>query len=335
MTIEEFLELFKKIVPKNTYLYFVTRILKPEIKKTDKILNKYDFNIYQIDIDDEIRNHLYNLTFEQLNKHSNFNDEISEYDVISDDVNAISKYHITDKNMPFEEVIKSLNSDVPKIENLEKLFINENLWAYCVGLYHGDEDWIYTFRKILPSKVAIDEKDGESRNAIQKSLRTMFNTKSSKLELIEGDTINLDRQVDCFYYKDIFYILRKAQFEQIVGLEEEFKNQANEVLKELENLEVIVDISFLRNQLVLNPSLHKKFVRLGKIGNYKDINSKVIRKLMSIAKKFGHTLKINDNKLIIEDLNDVDIILRLFADYYKEGKVSGKSYGTYAGKQID
>ena len=32
--------------------------------------------------------------------------------------------------------------------------------------------------------------------------------------------------------------------------------------------------------------------------------------------------------------NDIDLTLKMLADYYKKGEVSGKAYGTYAGKEI-
>ena len=335
MILEKLLETLSSVEEKNTYLYFVTRNLKPDIKKTDKALNKYEFGVYQIDIDNDIRKHLYEITYSQLFNQTISDEDITDYDVYTDEANVLYIYQMTNKSMPFGEVVNNLKTNTPKIVNLDELVKDEELWAYCVGLYSDNENWIYTFRKILPSKVAIDEKEGNQKNIFQKALRTIFNTKSSKLELIEGDTINLDKQVDCFYFQDIFYIMRKTQFEQIVGLQEEFKIQAYEVIDDLEGMNIIDDISFLRSQLDANPYLHKKFVRLSKIGNYKEVDGKLIKKMKDVAKKFGHKLKLKNNKIIIEDNVDLNMTLKLFADYYKEGVVSGKSYGTYAGKQID
>lgn len=31
---------------------------------------------------------------------------------------------------------------------------------------------------------------------------------------------------------------------------------------------------------------------------------------------------------------DIDTILKMLADYYKTGEVSGKAYGTFAGKEL-
>ncbi|MCM1615401.1 hypothetical protein [Phocaeicola massiliensis] len=45
-------------------------------------------------------------------------------------------------------------------------------------------------------------------------------------------------------------------------------------------------------------------------------------------------MNVKDGKLHIESENDIDLTLKMLADYYKKGEVSGKAYGTYAGKEI-
>ena len=47
---------------------------------------------------------------------------------------------------------------------------------------------VFTFRKILPSKVGIDEK-------AKSCLKTLFNTKSQQLTLLKEETVNLDEQM--------------------------------------------------------------------------------------------------------------------------------------------
>lgn len=37
----------------------------------------------------------------------------------------------------------------------------------------------------------------------------------------------------------------------------------------------------------------------------------------------------------METEQDIDVILKMFGDYYKKGVVSGKSYGTFSGKEIE
>lgn len=335
MILEELSEKLESIKIDNSFLYFITRVLKPNTKKTSKVLDKFLFKVYQIDVNDEIRKHLYSLTKEQLEYLSKRKTELHEYDVITDDTEQLFTYSMTNKAMSFADVVNNqLKSNPPKIKSLEDIISDEELWAYCVGFHNKGTDWIYTFRKILSGKVAIDEKDGNKRNALQKTIRTIFNSKSQKLELIEGETVNLDKQVDCIFYEDMFYIAKKTQFEQIVGLEEEFRIQASEVITELEATNMIEGLKILSQQITINPAIHKKLVRLSKIGNYKDLDEKIIKKMQKVCKQYGDKLKLKDGKLFIEDESDIDLALKMLSDYYKRGEVSGKAYGTFAGKQL-
>ena len=335
MILDKLSQTLASINVENTYLYFITRVLKPDIKKTTKALDKYLFKVYQVDVNDDIRNHLHNLTTEQLSYISKRKTELLEYDVVTDDTEHLFTYSMTNKVMSFSDVINNqLKSKPPKITSLEDIISEEELWAYCVGFYNKENDWVYTFRKILAGKVAIDEKDSNKRNALIKSIRTIFNTKSKKLELIEGETVNLDKQIDCIFYEDTFYIVKKTQFEQIVGLDEEFKNQAVEVVNELIATTMIEGLELLLKEVEDNPSIHKKIVRLSKIGGYKELNESNILKMQAVSKQYGDTLKMKDGKLFIENENDIILALKMLADYYKRGEVSGKAYGTFAGREL-
>lgn len=335
MILDELSEKLENIKIDNTFLYFITRVLKPDTKKTSKVLDKFLFKVYQIDVNDEIRDHLYSLTKDQLEFLSKRKMELHEYEVITDDTEQLFTYSMTNKAMSFADVVNNqLKSNPPKIKSLEDIITEEELWAYCVGFHNKGTDWIYTFRKILSGKVAMDEKDGNKRNVFQKTIRTIFNSKSQKLELIEGETVNLDKQVDCIFYEDTFYIAKKTQFEQIVGLEEEFRIQASEVITELQATNMIEGLDILSRQIETNPSIHKKLVRLSKIGNYKDLDEKTIKKMQKVCKQYGDKLKLKDGKLFIEDETDIDLALKMLSDYYKRGEVSGKAYGTFAGKQL-
>lgn len=335
MILEELSEKIGEIKVNNTYLYFITRVLKPDVKKSSKVMDKYVFKVYQIDVNEDIRDHLHKLSQEQLAYLASKKSELQDYDVITDDTQQLFTYQMTNKAMSFADVVnKQLKSQPPKIQSLEGIIVSEELWAYCVGFYQNGSDWIYTFRKILSGKVAIDENDGNKKSALQKALRTVFNTKSQKLELIQGETVNLDKQIDCVYYADTFYIAKKTQFEQIVGLEEEYKAQASEVIKELEDTKMIEGLEVLKKQIDENPSIHKKLVRLSKIGNYRELDTKVIKQMQKVCKLHGDKLKLKDGKLFIEDENDIDLALKMLGDYYKRGEVSGKAYGTFAGKQL-
>ena len=68
MTLQEILDKVSTTNVNDLRLYFITRVLKDNIKKSAKIIDIYLFKVYQVDIDDEIRQYLYDLSIEQLDK---------------------------------------------------------------------------------------------------------------------------------------------------------------------------------------------------------------------------------------------------------------------------
>lgn len=298
-------------------------------------MDKYLFKVYQVDIDDDIRQYLCELSKEQLEHIIKKDFEIVDYDVVSDDTEHLFTYSMTNKIMSFSDVVcNQLNGQAPRVTSIESIVTtDEVLWAYCVGFNDlENNDWIYTFRKIQSGKVAIDENDNQKSKL--KIIRTFFSTESQKLELLKGETINLDKQIDCVYYNEIFYILKKGYFEQIVGLQEEFKEEAKAVVEELQKIDIIDGLDLISKQIEDKPAIHKKLVRISRIGNYRNVDEKIIKKMQAVCKKFGDKLNVENGRLQIKEDKDVDVILKMLADYYKTGEVSGKAYGTYAGKQL-
>ena len=334
MTLQEILDKVSTTNVNDLRLYFITRVLKDNIKKSAKIIDKYLFKVYQVDIDDEIRQYLYDLSIEQLDKVIKKNYEILDYDVISDDTQHLFTYSMQNKIFSFSDVVcNQLNTTPPKMQSIESILSNKDeLWAYCVGFNDSEErDWIYTFRKIQSGKVAIDEKENKR---ILKTIRTYFDTSNQKLELLKGETVNLDKQIDCIYYDETFYVIKKVNFEQIVGLQEEYKEQSKIVVNELRETGKFNGLEMIEEKIESTPSIHKKLVRIARIGNYRTIDDKIIKKMKTVCNRYGVKLNVKEGKLSIEEEADIDTILKMLADYYKTGEVSGKAYGTFAGKEL-
>ena len=334
MILEEILEKVDGTNVGNTFLYFVTRILKPGVKKSSKMLDKHDFKVYQIDVDPEIREYLYSLTQEEIGKLISKNLELVNYEAVTDSIEQIFTYSMSNKAMSFKDVVENQFKRIPpKIISLKEILDGEELWAYCVALRHGENDWIYTFKKITASKVAIDEKYSNKKTWFKRPLRTFFNTKSKKLELIKGETINLDKQIDCIYYGDTFYIVKKTLFEQIIGLEEEYRQQAIATIDEFRKTGKIVGHEIILAQIERVPALHKKLVRIYKIGNFRTLNDSVIQKMKELCDLNGVVLKVVDGKLIIEKEKDIEIVLRMLGEFYKRGTIWGELFEGYGGRK--
>jgi len=213
MTLEDVFEKIDGIEANDLKLYFITRCIKPGAKKKATVSEKYLYKVYQIDCNDEVQNYLYNSTLGQIGKIIKKNYEMVDYDILSDDTEHLFTYPIANKVFSFSDVVTNqLLKSTPKVTSIAEIIKSEELWAYCVELWDNQtKDKLFTFRKILPSRVGIDEK-------AKSFVRAMFNPASQQLSLLKEETVNLDEQIDCLYYEETFYVIKKAYFEQIVGL---------------------------------------------------------------------------------------------------------------------
>lgn len=336
--IVELLGRLSATLAENVKLYFITRILRDDIPLHKKSLHKHAFKAYQVDIDDKIRQHLYDSSIKELDTVVKKNYSLIDYDPISDDVESLFSYKMDEGISSFShDIINQLGGELPRVESLESLISDsESLWAYCVEFYDVNDDTrIYTFRKIMNSKVAIDEKDDISINFIKRQIRTLFNVNSKKLTLMEGESIILDKRIDCVCYEDVFYILRKQAFEQIVGLQEEYHKKAIEVANEIMGTGLVDGLENVQEDLNANSVLHKKLVKLKRIGGLEGFDAKKINKMAKTCKKYGETLKIGENGHIsISTKQDFELLIKALCDYYKVGEVSGKGYGTFSGREL-
>ena len=319
-------------------LHFITRILKDGVGKRDKTLDKYIFKVYQVDVDDEIRKYLYELSINELVKTLAKDYSLIHYDPISDDTNSLFSYNLNAETSSFSDVVvNQLGKELPKVESIDGIVSdNEELWAYCIGFLDIDNSsWIYTFRKIMVSKVAIDEKNDNEKNIIFRQIRTIFNSKSTKLTLMKGEAVTLDKQIDCVYYDETFYVLKKVPFEQIVGLQEEYHAKANEVANKMKDTGLIDGLENVEEDLKSNTTLHKKLVKLQQIGGLEGLDTKRVKKMVKVCKQYGDNIVVGDDGHIkIKDRQDFETVVKAMCDYYKKGEVSGKSYGTFSGREL-
>lgn len=336
--LDEVLDRIKDTKQEDVKLHFITRILKSGVGKRDKTLDKYIFKVYQIDVDDEIRKYLYDLSIKELERTVTKDYSLIDYDPISDDTDHLFSYKLKAETSTFSDVVvNQLGKELPKVESIEGIISeNEELWAYCIGFMDvEDQEWIYTFRKIMVSKIAIDEKNDTDKSIVWRQIRTIFNSTSKKLTLMKGEAVTLDKQIDCVYWKETFYVLKKVPFEQIVGLQEEYHAKAIEVVDEMKNTGLIDGLDGLEEELKTNTSLHKKLVKLQQNGGLEKLDDKQIKKMAKVCKRYGETISVGaDGHIKINDRKDFETVIKAMCDYYKKGEVSGKSYGTFSGREL-
>lgn len=336
--LDEVLDRIKDTKQEDVKLHFITRILKSGVGKRDKTLDKYVFKVYQIDVDDEIRKYLYDLSIKELERTVTKDYSLIDYDPISDDTDHLFSYKLKAETSTFSDVVvNQLGKELPKVESIEGIISeNEELWAYCIGFLDVEaQEWIYTFRKIMVSKIAIDENNDTDKSIVWRQIRTIFNSTSKKLTLMKGEAVTLDKQIDCVYWEETFYVLKKVPFEQIVGLQEEYHAKAIEVVDEMKNTGLIDGLDGLEEELKTNTSLHKKLVKLQQNGGLEKLDDKQIKKMAKVCKRYGETISVGaDGHIKINDRKDFETVIKAMCDYYKKGEVSGKSYGTFSGREL-
>lgn len=334
----EVLARIKDTKEEDVKLHFITRILKSGVGKREKTLDKYVFKVYQVDVDDEIRKYLYDLSIKELERILSKNYSLIDYDPISDDTDHLFSYKLKAETSTFSDVVvNQLGKELPKVESIDGIVSeSEELWAYCIGFLDlKNEKWIYTFRKIMISKIAIDEKNDSEKNIVLRQIRTIFNSTSKKLTLMKGEAVTLDKQIDCVYWEDTFYVLKKVPFEQIVGLQEEYHAKAMEVVDDLKKTGLIDGLDCVEEELKTNTVLHKKLVKLQQTGGLEKLDVAHVKIMARVCKRYGDSIAVGDDGHIkINDRKDFETVIKAMCDYYKKGEVSGKSYGTFSGREL-
>lgn len=332
MMFEELLARINETDVGNVYLYLIVRSLKPDTSARTRVTERYNFDLRQIDIDDTIRKHLRNLTVEILEKNIEKKPDIYDYSPISDSSQRVFTYSMENNAISFSSVIEKHESgQVEKVHDFGEIVRSENLWAYCVAFYDDAKDeWVFTFKKVKPGQAVVDEDNPGQRSHFGR-IRTRFNSNNDKLEVLNGETFVLEKSIDCFFYDKSFLIISKSAFEEIVDLKVEQERQARECFEELKELGFIEGLELVAEILDGNHGLHKKLVRMQSIGSYKAID---IEKIKSVIKELELELTVTDDKIVITAHKDIDLVIKLLAEFYKQGLVSGETFGTFAGVKI-
>jgi len=310
---------------KQARLYFVTRTLKDGINKSSKIPNKYAYKCWSIETDVDIQRELYSVF---MNKLTHISDEskfiVTDYTLITDDTEKkIMTYSKKEKISSFMHVVDNdlINaSELAPVIDLQK--IANSIWAYIIEIY-VDGKIICGLRKMAPSKILMGDK----------GILTLFRTKDKSLKLNKDKIISFDKNIDVLYFNDIFYIVSKDNFEEIVGLEEEYREEAKIVADKISNNNLIS----LNYNLLNEIEERNRFIRkLAKIKDEIDnLDADRIKRMQSVAKQFKQKFKVDKKgKIVINDSDDLDVVVKLLDDYFLESHQTGKKYGASVKKEM-
>lgn len=341
MTLSEISHILESASQDDYHLYFIARTAKEGLKGKERrrAIEKYDYTTYSVDIDNALRKYFSELTKNQINKAIEKNLDLVDYDYISDDTDKIQSYKEIEKISAFMKVVHEQLPNIetiPQMDSISSLVENGNLWAYCLEIQYwsvteNSFKKIQAFRKISNGKVAVDRRE---QGGFSSSLNTIFSTTNKKLEILHGETIKLDKNIDCLFIEDCFYVLNKRPFEQMVGLEEVIKEQAEATMEAIVESDILSNSDFLKAEVENNTSIHKKLVKIQKLGIPSALDKTTINRMKKAARCEGKTLRCEGNKLKLENKEDLDVVLKVLCDYYKIGLVTKKPYGTFSGKRL-
>lgn len=334
MPVQSKIENIKSIITDESVslnLYFITRHVKDGVAKSKRSVDKFTFKTNSIDISTDLVKFFVDITKKQLEKITKKKGyELENYTVISDDLSDKLYTYALNNALSFSDVItKQIPSgDVSAVSSLKDL--NNDIWAYCLKI-EAKGNSAYIFRKLSASKVSTDE----PRTSREK-FASYFDSSSSELKIVSHETISFDDKLDCIFTNDEFLIFRKSSFESIVGLEEEFTENAKKVIATLKEADIVEGIELIEEEIAKSKPLLKSLSSISRKGNDANFNENELSKMKNVYKQFENKeLKCNSaGKLLIENKGDVKIFVKLLNDYYKQGMITGKYYGTNSGNVI-
>jgi hypothetical protein len=327
----DLIKVIEKAEPNDIRLLFVTRKLRDGISKTKKMLDKYYFRLYRVEIDNEIQIVFKDVILSQLLDVVKDNNRlVVAYEAIDDDVPKVYSYDILNRAIPFKDLIEQqINYDLPSIVDLTQ-FLNENEpWAYCIQVNDGIKTVCLSFTKFFKNKVMVDEDKNPEVNSIKRHFRARYNVDGTKLELLKGDTINFDRRIDCIYstIDEKLSIFNKRNFEVIVEIEKEFRDVAQNTIAQLNNANFIEGLDTVNDELCNDPALHRRLYRLAKSLGDQTLDIARVKKMKATCTEFKLQLKISNGKVQITCKRDLDEMVKLLEDYYLESGQTGLKYG--------
>ncbi|ENU7738309.1 Kiwa anti-phage protein KwaB-like domain-containing protein [Salmonella enterica] len=202
--------------------------------------------------------------------------------------------------------------------------------AFSLKISTKDEEFTI-YRKLTKSKVATDA----PLNTIQK-MQAFFDVNSAIMKVVPMQTISFDNKIDFICKGEDTYIVSKLGFEQIIGIEKEFMENARSVLQVISNSSIIYDMKVLEDVILANKTLLRTIASISQKKNHEALNAETLKKYQDTLNIFeGSKLEEKDGRLVIKNISDVRLLIKVLNDFYKQGVASGKYYGTNSGHIID
>jgi hypothetical protein len=321
----EILGKIENVKDKRARLYFVTRKTKKGMSRSARARDKYEYKTWKIETDSQIQEELFSIIKGKLANIADTNQfTVTDYSLIGDDDSKkILTYVKKERLQSFMHIVDDdlkNASTLDAVTNLEE--IANDIWAYIIEVYTAKKI-ICALRKMAPSKVMVGKK----------GILATFRTREKSLRLSTDQNISFDKAIDAIYYGDTFYVVSKDNFEEIVGLDEEYREEAKSVAEKIMKNPLICS-SFDIGADIENKNRYIK--KLAKIKDeIDDLDSERIRRMKDVAKRFGQKFTVGkDGRIQLANEEDLDVMIKLLDDYFLESRQTDKKYGASVKKEM-
>ncbi|RQP12369.1 MAG: DUF4868 domain-containing protein, partial [Parapedobacter sp.] len=253
------------------------------------------YTVRYVKIDTRLESRLRGIIVNHINK-SNTVEEYT-YDCPEpeeDQVRAIN-YEETDFYRIFEQ-LSELNPEEDVIEGVEELVKSK---AYMIILRNTEGIQVIGF-KTLPENWRLKKNRG--------LIPLLFN--EDRFEDLEQENIfSISSIVDLFYFNELLFILSKKDFERGLNFREGMINNAEEMYREVTQLNIFVNMEILTNKVGNNQRYLRKIATIRNLGHYR--NPVYLLRLQQLSAAKGWNLQFESEQIVITDETLEDILTLL------------------------
>jgi hypothetical protein len=325
--LQDLLSIIQNATTRKIRLYLITRTIKPGIASSARVPDKFEYNCFTINTDVDIQKELFDLFLDKMVFISNEDKfSLENYSIIMDD--ADKKVLTYTKKEKIKSFVRIVDVDLKNSSELHAvtslLDVADKLWAYVIEISIKGQT-ICGMRKMSSSKVLVAEKG--------KGIAAIFQTNEKSLALSKDQSIIFDKSLDALYAENTFFIIQKNNFEEIVGLEAEYREEARQVADKIIDCPKIT-VNFNLIDVIENKN---RFIR--KLVKIKDkietLDSKRIKKMQETASLFKLNFILDKSgKIIIDGEKELDVVIKLLDDYYLQSQQTGKKYEASVKKEL-
>lgn len=316
--------------PNRIRLFLITRDVKPDVPPYRRDIYKYIFRTYQLHLTPEVQIFILGRYWDQLNRASVA--EPQPYRVIDSDEARVAVFEVADKHFSFLEVFRNQvlqGNDVPAVVDFNTLA--GEMWGQVFALEGADGRTLYSLNKTSKAKIAVDERDNAG---LVRRFQLRFNTEERRLEFLNDPTLALEGEAAAYFFDERFYIFNKAQFEQTVGIEEEFAASAVAALERVTGSGLVRGLEMAEREFAKSKRLLKRIAHLMVYDDLTELTPARLEKMREVAGHHELRFTIDEGQIRIEDKKDLDDFISLLEDYYLISPQTGHEYGSRVKRRL-